>query len=1176
MDGNKDLQNVAEKPKKKKSQGNQAKKDGKKKSGDNQRPVMSSTVQYHPDSSIQYQADRLIPEGQGTHHITDRLVFDGQTLNQPRLHNLPPKKSLSPSFIASHIMAQEGINQPSEPSHTVQHLPTSPVKVQSSTERIPDIRFMGQIFSQPQYRSFTPHGLEQGGLRAPHGLEQGGLRAPHGLEQGGLRAPHGLEQGGIRLPHGLDQGGLLRQQLLHGIRPSSDSSFHRPTIDPSRSSPSYHRVDPPRPSPSYHSPPPNRTVHNIPGSSPPGVVGRESERMSPYHVSTIRKTPSPAPKRVSPGPQKSSPSPKHQRMSPVPELSSHYRQDRVSPAERTQLSLEEAIKLMQGHPGASIPQHLLTQVSLGQQGQLTQQQTRPETEDLTKTKEMIHKPERSSKQFISTMLANQAKGRQPGTVTHGLMVDTHGDHQAKGRQPGNVTHGLMVDTHGDHQAKGRQPNPGSVFQPHGLMVDTHGDHHQMSQFVKVSPSGPRLVSPPGLVPRQMVPSGGMTRQMSPSGGMQQQMSPPGGAPRQTGGQMYHSTTPSIVHPTSLPQTAQMTTALLQPQVMTSAGTTTRRIPSPKPQHRHKDFAQAQARNTLQNIHIPENAGPIRQPVVELVKIPIPRSTDGSIQTFSASQMTSLTTHAGNQATHGGNPATHGVNLTTYPGNLTTHPGNLTTHAGNHTHLPFSQIQSHSFGETMATEINKTSQGMINPFTFPTKPSVISQPKSQPRYEVISPVPPVIEQKRKLSDIEMPHLDPVPSLQKQASPVKVEMVKMRNPFNMRLQNLSNLPTNSMYRSTYRAHSMAVHRAKAGLITSTAKTLDLLRQNLQKFINKEIDVIVKEYLDKFFKPGIENIKSNNGENSVTDEHVQAVCRQILEEAKKMYTTEQRSTTPVRDENTPVPLNRKRNASDTDSEKSVPFQPRKKKGRPPIYSSGRSTPSKPAKANEPVKREGPKWDSNRLDSNTQYIMGARANKALGLGATRGRIYIKHPDVFKYCGDQDDKQWLYENHKMPATGGKAYMMLLEDVKDLAEDDEYRNNANVMMDEIVGFCIPDWMTEKVKVQMESLRTDKGKQRSRSTTPNEGQLGIQDGSDSYKDIPFSAFSTAKSSPLKEEIQTSPVDTEMEFLTGGDNGDHNNLSPFNLTGGFDDGISPSASDLDTLDEAPLSAPFDFTK
>lgn len=34
-------------------------------------------------------------------------------------------------------------------------------------------------------------------------------------------------------------------------------------------------------------------------------------------------------------------------------------------------------------------------------------------------------------------------------------------------------------------------------------------------------------------------------------------------------------------------------------------------------------------------------------------------------------------------------------------------------------------------------------------------------------------------------------------------------------------------------------------------------------------------------KFFKLGIENIRLNNGESSVTDDHIQAVCRQILEE-------------------------------------------------------------------------------------------------------------------------------------------------------------------------------------------------------------------------------------------------------------------------------------------------------
>jgi hypothetical protein len=47
------------------------------------------------------------------------------------------------------------------------------------------------------------------------------------------------------------------------------------------------------------------------------------------------------------------------------------------------------------------------------------------------------------------------------------------------------------------------------------------------------------------------------------------------------------------------------------------------------------------------------------------------------------------------------------------------------------------------------------------------------------------------------------------------------------------------------------------------------------------------------------------------------------------------------------------------------------------------------------------------------------------------------------------------------------------------------------MMAEIIGFTIPDWMTEKVKVQMEALRTDKVKQRSRSATPNGGQQSTQ-------------------------------------------------------------------------------------
>ena len=47
---------------------------------------------------------------------------------------------------------------------------------------------------------------------------------------------------------------------------------------------------------------------------------------------------------------------------------------------------------------------------------------------------------------------------------------------------------------------------------------------------------------------------------------------------------------------------------------------------------------------------------------------------------------------------------------------------------------------------------------------------------------------------------------------------------------------------------------------------------------------------------------------------------------------------------------------------------------------------------------------WDSSRLKAESLFVMGARANKALGLGQTRGRIYIKHPEVFKVSCEEVD----------------------------------------------------------------------------------------------------------------------------------------------------------------------------
>ena len=53
--------------------------------------------------------------------------------------------------------------------------------------------------------------------------------------------------------------------------------------------------------------------------------------------------------------------------------------------------------------------------------------------------------------------------------------------------------------------------------------------------------------------------------------------------------------------------------------------------------------------------------------------------------------------------------------------------------------------------------------------------------------------------------------------------------------------------------------------------------------------------------------------------------------------------------------------------------------------------------SKSGKPVRRDGPKWEPSRLTEETLFILGSRANKALGYGQTRGRLYIKHPELFK-----------------------------------------------------------------------------------------------------------------------------------------------------------------------------------
>uniref|UniRef100_A0A4X1U096 Deoxynucleotidyltransferase terminal-interacting protein 1 n=1 Tax=Sus scrofa TaxID=9823 RepID=A0A4X1U096_PIG len=204
------------------------------------------------------------------------------------------------------------------------------------------------------------------------------------------------------------------------------------------------------------------------------------------------------------------------------------------------------------------------------------------------------------------------------------------------------------------------------------------------------------------------------------------------------------------------------------------------------------------------------------------------------------------------------------------------------------------------------------------------------------------------------------------------------------------------------------------------TDPAISMDLLRAVLQPSINEEIQTVFNKYM-KFFQKAALNVRDNIGEEVDAEQLIQEACRSCLEQAKLLFSDGEKVIPRLTHE---LPgIKRGRQAEEEGAHRGSPI-PKKRKGRPPghILSNDRAAAGmvwKP-KSCEPIRREGPKWDPARLNETTTFVLGSRANKALGMGGTRGRIYIKHPHLFKYAADPQDKHWLAEQHHMRATGGK------------------------------------------------------------------------------------------------------------------------------------------------------------
>ncbi|NXU78235.1 TDIF1 protein, partial [Oreotrochilus melanogaster] len=232
------------------------------------------------------------------------------------------------------------------------------------------------------------------------------------------------------------------------------------------------------------------------------------------------------------------------------------------------------------------------------------------------------------------------------------------------------------------------------------------------------------------------------------------------------------------------------------------------------------------------------------------------------------------------------------------------------------------------------------------------------------------------------------------------------------------------------------------------TDPAVSMDLLRAVLQPSINEEIRGVFSKYMEFFQKAAI-NVRNNVGEEVDPEQLIQETCRSCLEQAKLLFSDGKKVVPRLPHEQTAP-----KRARQVDEE----LHPVPKKVRGFVWEASSSfllflIPGHSQwklKVSEPVRRDGPKWDPSRLTETTTFVLGSRANKALGMGGTRGRLYIKHPHLFKYAADPQDKHWLAEQQHMRATGGKmAYLLIEEDIRDLAASDDYRDSVDLRLEEL-------------------------------------------------------------------------------------------------------------------------------
>ncbi|XP_073839282.1 uncharacterized protein [Musca autumnalis] len=306
-------------------------------------------------------------------------------------------------------------------------------------------------------------------------------------------------------------------------------------------------------------------------------------------------------------------------------------------------------------------------------------------------------------------------------------------------------------------------------------------------------------------------------------------------------------------------------------------------------------------------------------------------------------------------------------------------------------------------------------------------------------------------------------------------------------------------------------------------SGMRSLELVRIAVQSAFDKEIDELVKRYIETYFKPAFNNIKENLGQGAINEDALQKMCCALLENSKTQYKTtfrykSQSSTTiPISSTLSTVSNGQENNTIRMALKRPAPTKPTtatvieiQKRFFPDNMLIRTANPSQPQNSTQilpvvgtliqsqstafvqqspqmqqpqplqqlqkiPPNIVGPQprrqifWNTAHISTTTKFVLDVQANQAFGFG-TEGkerRLASKHPELIRYLPDNEDRDWLVTQQIIPQPNRNSRFLFLiyDEVCRLYQTHEvYKNKTSIDLSVMMTFTVPDFMIQKMKI----------------------------------------------------------------------------------------------------------------